>query len=186
MKRNSILALVVITCMIVSLLAFMLNSCGETPASTTANSPADATKATDQTNATMATTEKQAKVWSEYISKLEGAAEENGIYALIITLSDKATEKGQIEYVFYGVKGTAHEGEIVCTYVVDYFKLDNGNYDITTYYDGELERHTTTKKEVKAGPTFSATVRAEYAVISYTPDGGEKIEIERVTADDLR
>lgn len=120
------------------------------------------------------------------IKKVQGAADESGIYTLIVTLSDKIADKGTMEYIYYGTKGSAHEDVVVCTFTANYYKEEAGTYDIMTYYDGQINTHLTHKKEVKVDNTFGAMVRAGEVVVYYTPEGSETEEIYRATADDFR
>lgn len=123
---------------------------------------------------------------NELIEKIQGASDDSGIYAFIVTLSNKAADKGSLEYLYYGPKGSAQENEIVCTFTADYYKEESGTFDIRTYYDGQVNTHLAHKSSVKVDNTFGATVRAGLVIVSYTPDGGEKQEIYRAAAEQFK
>lgn len=154
----------------------------ETPVNDTA-SLADAEPVNSQETAS--NDEPEGNGMSEFIKKVQGASDDSGIYSFIITLSDKAADKGTLEYIYHGTKGSAHENEIVNTFVAEYFKETAGTYDITTYYDGMINTHVKGKSEVKVDNTFGALVRAGDVTVYYTPDGGEKTEIYHAEAEEF-
>lgn len=120
------------------------------------------------------------------IKKVQGASDDTGIYAFIVTLSDKAADKGTLEYVYYGPKGEAQENSIVCTFRAEYYKEESGTFDIMTYYDNEIYQHMSHKSEVKVDLTFGAMVRGGNVTVYYTPDGGERTQIYYAEAEEFR
>lgn len=120
---------------------------------------------------------------SDLIKKVRGASEEAGMYAFQMILSDEAADRGSLEYIFYGPKGSAQDGEVVCTFVGKYFKESAGTYDITTYSNGDIELHRTGCDELKIACEFGAAIRAGSVVAFYTPEDGETIEIYRADAE---
>lgn len=176
---------------IIAICVFVLSSCGKTtPGDNNITWPND-NNSTDvnptDVNPTVVepTVDDSTKdVVSGYIKKVQCAAEKAGIYALIITLdSSKIADNGTLEYLYYGSKGSAQEGVVVCTYVSNYTKLESGKYDVHCFYDGKVDMNHYGLDEIKVNCTFGALVRAEYAIISYTPEGGEKQEIGRIFAE---
>lgn len=122
-------------------------------------------------------TEPETDGQSEFIKKVIGASEEKGIYSFGLTLSDKAPEKGTLEYIYYGQKDTGEENVIICTYTANYYKDGAGLYDVMCYYDGNIDVHQSNKSEVKVVCTFGALTRAGSVIVFMTPDGGEKTQI---------
>lgn len=120
---------------------------------------------------------------SDIIEKITGAADDTGIYAVVITLSDNAADKGVIEMVYYGPKNSPQENSVVNTFRIEYYKEDAGTFEIHTFYDGEVYQNYHHKDKVKVDNTFGAAVRARNVIISYTPDGGETQEIYRADAE---
>lgn len=123
---------------------------------------------------------------SELIKKVQGASDDSGIYTFIVTMSDKIADEGTLEYIYHGTKGSAHENEIVCTFIANYYKEESGTYDIMTYYDGMINTHLTHKNEVKVDNTFGAMVRAGSVTVYYTPKDGEKIQIYYADDEEFR
>lgn len=111
------------------------------------------------------------------IAKISGAADEVGIYSIVVRLTEQAAEKGVVELVYYGAKGSPQENSIVNTFRIEYYKEEAGTFEIKTFYDGEVYQNQHHKDEVKVVNTFSATLRAGNVIITYTPDGGETQEI---------
>ena len=120
---------------------------------------------------------------SEFIDKINIATDGSGIYATVITMSDKIADKGEIEMVYYGAKGEAQENSVVNTYLIKYCKDGDGKFEINTFSDGKVDQNQHGKDVIKVNNTFGALVRADKIIITYTPDGGEPIEIYRATAD---
>ena len=119
------------------------------------------------------------------IKKITGAADETGIYAIVITLSDKAADKGAVEMIYYGPKGSPEENSIVNTFRIEYEKNSDETFEIHTFYDGEVYQNFHGKSEVKVTHQFGATVRARCVIVSYAPDGEELSEIYRANAEDF-
>ena len=117
------------------------------------------------------------------IEKFTGAADETGIYATVITLSDKAADKGVVEMVYGGVKGSPQENSVVNTFRIEYYKEDAGTFEINTFFDGEVYQNLHHQAKVKVNNTFGATVRAGNVTVFYTPNGGEKTEIYKADAE---
>ena len=123
---------------------------------------------------------------SDVIKKIGGESDDAGICSTVITLSNKAADKGVVEMVYDGAAGTPQEGSVVCTFRIEYFKDSAGTFEISTFYNGEVYQNQHQKESVKVVNTFGAGVRAGSVVISYTPDGGETQEIFRADADYFR
>ena len=117
------------------------------------------------------------------IAKINGAADEVGIYSIVVRLTDHAADKGVIEMIYYGAKGSPQENSIVNTFRIEYYKEDAGTFEIQTFFNGEVYQNQHHKDEVKVVNTFNATLRAGNVIISYTPDGGETQEIFRADAE---
>lgn len=120
---------------------------------------------------------------SDVIEKITGAADETGIYTIILTLSGKAAEKGVVEMVYRGPKGTPQENSVVNTFRIEYYKEESGTFEIHTFSDGEVYQNLHHQDKVKVNNTFSAAVRAGSVRITYTPDGGETQEIYTADAE---
>lgn len=120
------------------------------------------------------------------IAKITGGADEVGIYSIVVKLTDQAADKGIVEMVYYGAKGSPQEESIVNTFRIEYYKEQTGTFEISTFYNGETYQNQHHKDEVKVVNTFDATLRAGSVIISYTPDGGDTSEIFRADADYFR
>ena len=114
---------------------------------------------------------------SSEIAKINGGADEVGIYSIVLRLTDQAADKGVVEMVYYGAKGSPQEDSIVNTFRIEYYKESAGTFEIQTFFDGEVYQNQHHKDEVKVVNTFDATLRAGSVIISYTPDGGDTQEI---------
>ena len=114
---------------------------------------------------------------SSEIAKISGGADEVGIYSIVLKLTDQAADKGVVEMVYYGSKGSPQEDSIVNTFRIEYYKESAGTFEIQTFFDGEVYQNLHHKDEVKVVNTFDATLRAGSVTISYTPDGGDTQEI---------
>ena len=117
------------------------------------------------------------------IAKINGGADEVGIYSIVVRLTDQAADKGVVEMVYYGAKGSPQENSIVNKFRIEYYKEEAGTYEIQTFFDGDVYQNQHHKDEVKVVNTFSATLRARNVIITYTPDGGETQEIFRADAE---
>lgn len=117
------------------------------------------------------------------IAKINGAADEVGIYSIVVRLTDKAADKGIIEMVYHGAKGSPQENSVVNTFRIEYYKNSDGKFEISTFFDGETYQNQHGKDEVKVTNTFGANLRAGSVAISYTPDGGDAQEIFSADAD---
>ena len=116
------------------------------------------------------------------IVKISGGADEVGIYSVVVRLTDQAADKGVIEMVYYGAKGSPQENSVVNTFRIEYYKEDAGTYEIKTFCDGEVYQNQHHKNEVKVVNTFDAKLRAGSVIISYTPDGGDTREVFKADA----
>ena len=120
------------------------------------------------------------------IEKITGASDDVGIYAVVLTLSDKAADKGVVEMVYHGAKGTPQENSVVNTFRIEYYKEDAGTFEVHTFFDGEVYQNLHHQSKVKVNNTFSSAIRAGDVVITYTPDGGESREIFRADSEQFR
>lgn len=120
---------------------------------------------------------------SDVIAKINGGADEVGIYAVVVRLTDQAADKGVIEMVYHGAKGSPQENSVVNTFRIEYYKESAGTFEINTFFDGEVYQNFHHKDEVKVTNEFGATLRAGNVIISYTPDGGDTQEIFRADAE---
>ena len=127
--------------------------------------------------------ETSSETTSNQIVKINGGADEVGIYSVVVRLTDQAADKGVIEMVYYGSKGSPQENSIVNTFRIEYYKEPEGTFEIQTFFDGEVYQNLRHKDEVKVTNTFGATLRAGSVIISYTPDGGDTQEIFRADAE---
>ena len=116
------------------------------------------------------------------IAKINGVADDVGIYSIVVRLTDQAADKGTIELVYYGAKGSPQEDSIVNTFRIEYNKEPAGTFEIRTFFDGEVYQNQDHKEAVKVTNTFGASLRAGSVFITYTPDGGEPEEIFRADA----
>ena len=185
--KSSVLAAVVI-CM------FLLSACGdpvkessgsitsstgiETGSDTSADSSADEPESQSSEASSVSP--------SNAIAKINGGADEVGIYSVVVRLTDNAADKGVVEMVYHGAKGSPQENSIVNTFRIEYYKQSSGTYEINTFYNGEVYQNLHNKDEVKVVNTFDATLRAGDVIISYTPDSGDTQEIFRADADYFR
>lgn len=110
---------------------------------------------------------------SKYFKSVQVAADDTGIYAVVLKMSDLIADKGSLELVYYGAVGTPQENSVVTTFVIDYFTNDDGTYELRTFYDGEVYQNRHNLTEFKYTLEFGASVRAKDVTISYTPDGGQ-------------
>lgn len=122
----------------------------------------------------------------ETVVKINGGADDAGIYSIVVRLTKQAADKGVIELVYYGPKGSPQENSIVNTFRIEYWKDEAGTFEIRTFSDGEVYQNQHKKEELKVTNTFDASLRAGLVIISYTPDGGETQEIFRADADYFR
>lgn len=120
---------------------------------------------------------------TDAIAKINGGADEVGIYSVVIRLTDKAADKGVVEMVYHGAKDSPQKNSVVNTFRIEYFKESDGKFTIHTFFDGEVYQNLNHKDEVKVTNTFGATLRAGDVIISYTPEGGETQEIFRADSD---
>ena len=123
---------------------------------------------------------------SAEIAKINGGADDVGIYSVVVRLTDKAADKGTVELVYHGAKGSPQENSIVNTFRIEYYKEASGTFEISTFFNGEIYQNQHHKDEVKVTNTFDATLRAGDVTITYTPDGGEPLEIFKADADYFR
>ena len=185
--KSSVLAAVVI-CM------FLLSACGdpvkessgsitsstdiETGSDTSADSSADEPESQSSEASSVSP--------SNAIAKINGGADEVGIYSVVVRLTDNAADKGVVEMVYHGAKGSPQENSIVNTFRIEYYKQSSGTYEINTFFNGEVYQNLHNKDQVKVVNTFDATLRAGDVIISYTPDGEDTQEIFRADADYFR
>ena len=119
---------------------------------------------------------------SSPIAKITGGADEVGIYSVVVRLTDQAADKGVVEVVSYGAKGSPQENSVVNTFRIEYEKETAGTFEIRTFFNGEVYQNLHHKDEVKVVNTFDATLRAGNVIVSYTPDGGDTQEIFKADA----
>lgn len=120
------------------------------------------------------------------LKKIQGYADETGIYAFLVTLGDTAADKGEIEFVYHGPKSTGEENVIVCTFHADYEKNASETFDYSTYFNGKIDLIQKNKAEVKISCTFGAVIRGGDVTVYYAPDGQERQEVYHAVADDFR
>lgn len=119
------------------------------------------------------------------IKKLNGGADEVGIYSIVIYLNmDLVGEKGEIEMLYYSSE-TGIETQ-VNDFVIKYERDDYGTYEIQTFFDGEVYQNFHKQSEIKITNTFGAMTRADRVEIYYTPNGGQKELVRTATADEFR
>lgn len=119
------------------------------------------------------------------ILKINGGADEVGIYAIVIRMNmDLAGEKGEIEMLYYSSE-TGIETQ-VNDFVLQYERDANGTYEVHTFSDGEVYLNLHKQSEIKFTNEFGATTRADRVEIYYTPDGGKKELVRTATADEFR
>lgn len=123
---------------------------------------------------------------SEIIKTLSGGADEVGIYSIAILLSNKTADKGTVEMVYHGAKGSPQENSIVNTFRIEYEKTPQGTYEVHTFFNGEVYQNLHGKSEVKVTNTFDATLRAGDVTITYTPEDGSPTVIFSADADYFR
>lgn len=118
------------------------------------------------------------------ILKINGGADEVGIYSIVIRMNmDLAGEKGEIEMLYYSSE-TGIETQ-VNDFVIKYERDDYGTYEIQTFFDGEVYQNKHKQSEIKIINTFDAKTRADRVEIYYTPDGGQKELVRTATADEF-
>lgn len=120
---------------------------------------------------------------SDAIAKINGGADETGIYSIVVKLTDRAADKGVVEMVYHGPKGSPQENSIVNTFRIEYYKESAGTFEIQTFFNGDVYQNLHHKDEVKVVNTFDATLRAGDVIVSYTPDGGNTQEIFKADAE---
>ncbi|MBQ0084301.1 MAG: hypothetical protein KBS52_06010 [Clostridiales bacterium] len=120
---------------------------------------------------------------SNEIAKISGGADEVGIYSVVVKLTKQAADKGVVEMVYHGAKGSPQENSVVNTFRIEYCKEAAGTFEIRTFFNGEVYQNQHHKDEVKVVNTFDATLRAGDVTISYTPDGGDTQEIFKADAE---
>ena len=148
----------------------------ETPSEPT--EPAPTSQETEPSSAPSGAPEEQ----NNEIAKINGGADETGIYSIVVRLTDKAADKGKVEMVYYGAKNSPQENSVVNTFRIEYYKEPSGTFKIQTFFDGEVYQ-SFKQDEVKVTNTFGANLRAGNVIISYTPDGGDTQEIFRADAE---
>ena len=126
------------------------------------------------------------EVKSDPVAKINGGADDVGIYSIVVRLTKQAADKGTVEMVYYGAKSSPQENSIVNTFRIEYYKESSGTYEISTFFNGDVYQNQHHKEEVKVTNTFDATLRAGNVIITYTPDGGAAQEIFRADADYFR
>lgn len=108
------------------------------------------------------------------ILRTQGAAENAGIYAFLITLNPKfAAEKGKVEILWFSSE-TGKE-EQVLEYVGDYeTNADGKTFNIYCTFNGNIDQNLKNKTELKISATVGATIRGDRLEVYYTPDGGKR------------
>ncbi|MBQ0102259.1 MAG: hypothetical protein KBT31_05650 [Firmicutes bacterium] len=178
---KTLMLISVILCLILSA------SCAKTPSDseqgqTTAGKTDPASDSTSET--TSSDTAADPKPEDDgIIKKIQVVSDDVGIYSTVITLGKNAADKGVIEMIYTGAKGTPQEDSVVNTFRIEYSKDENGKYDISTFFYGEVYQNQRGKEEVKVVNTFDASLRAGDITVFYTPDGGEKQEIYKADAE---
>ena len=175
---------------------FSLASCGsqptekpekETKSETLPQTQTDETEQTSsETSGETKPSETQPEAGKSVLKKIAGGADEVGIYSVVVRLNDQAADKGVVEMVYRGAKGSPQENSIVNTFRIEYEREAAGTFEIKTFFDGEVYQNYYHKDEVNVTNTFGATLRAGDVVITYTPDGGEPQEVFRADADYFR
>ncbi len=184
---KSFVLTVVVTCM------FLLTACdSNTEKENTEQSSSQNTVETEKDPSTpvSSTTENEAKApvtdlkpADTAVAKINGGADETGIYSIVVRLTDQAADKGVIEMVYYGTKGSPQENSVVSTFRIEYYKESSGTYEIQTFFDNEVDQNLHHKDEMKVVNTFGANLRAGNVIITYKPDGGDSQEIFKADAD---
>lgn len=176
----------------------LLASCGGNQSNESAEeassqeSSADEKEQTESSSVTESALESETPIASsetptdDKIVKIKGASDDAGIYSTVVRLTDQAADKGVVEMVYYGEKGSPQENSVVNTFRIEYSKNGDGTFEINTFFDGEVYQNQHGKTEVKVTNTFSANLRAGSVTVSYTPDGGEKQEILKASAEDFK
>lgn len=160
-----------------------------TPSSSVTVTETEPPETTPASSATTTETEPPAtssEAPENVIAKINGGADEVGIYSIVVRLTDQAADKGMVEMVYHGAKGSPQEDSIVNTFRIEYYKEAAGTFEISTFFNGEVYQNQHHKDEVKVTNTFDATLRAGDVTITYTPDGGEMQEIFQADADYFR
>lgn len=191
MKRNLLKLLSVMTAAAICM--FLLAACGDEPVEeSTEKSSSQTIVETDSeqsipssslTEEEPESSESSSEVSNQAIAEINGDADKVGIYSVVVRLTDQAADKGVVNMVYYGPKGSPQENSIVSKFRIDYYKNDDGNFEITTYFNEEVYQNMHDRDEVKVTNTFSADLRAGNVIISYTPDGGDTQEIFRADAE---
>lgn len=181
MFKQKLLKSVALTVAVICLFLFAGCNGNSTPSQTVAEGEHDTTtpgSSSTETNSGSSETSAETP-----IAKISGAADEVGIHTVVVKLTDQAADKGEIEMVYYGAKGSPQENSIVNKFRIEYYKEPAGTFEIKTFFDGEVYQNLHHKDEVKVTNTFGATLRAGSVIISYTPDGGDTQEIFRADAE---
>ena len=191
MLKQNLLKSVALTAAVICM--FLLAACDGDPTKENAEQTSSQTivetekdQSTPASSATEAESEPSAtssEAPSDVIAKINGSADEIGIYSIVVKLTDQAADKGVVEMVYYGPKGSPQEDSIVNTFRIEYYKESAGTFEIQTFLNGEVYQNLHHKDEVKVVNTFDATLRAGNVIISYTPDGGDTQEIFRADAE---
>ena len=150
------------------------------------STPVSEDESEDESEEESETSETSADDPSTEIAKINGGADDVGIYSVVVRLTDKAADKGTVELVYHGAKGSPQENSIVNTFRIEYYKEASGTFEISAFFNGEIYLNQHHKDEVKVTNTFDATLRAGDVTITYTPDGGEEQEIFKADADYFR
>lgn len=190
MYKQKLLKLVALTMAVICL--FLFAACGDNSSKdTVAHNPSQTgTKGenstlvpwSSSTQTNPGTSETSSVPLSNQIVKISGSADEVGIYSIMVRLTNQAADKGMIEMVYYGAKGSPQEESIVNTFRIEYYKEPEGTFEIQTFFDGVEYQNLHHKDEVKVTNTFGATLRAGSVIIFYTPDGGDTQEVFRADA----
>ena len=164
---------------------FALAGCGGTSEDTTSakkNTEAPAGTSAAANDTVQTTPEANNSVFK----KITGAADETGIYAIVITLSDKAAAKGKVEMVYMGAKGSAQENDVVNTFRIEYEKQSDGTFEVQTFFNGEVYLNYHKQTEVKVINEFGANIRARNVTVTYTSDDGTATEVYTADAEQYR
>lgn len=138
------------------------------------NTPTQAQQTPDNDKITSTPAAQPSKNYDDfgYIAKYSiGDDESQGIYAIVITYSDKVPEKGTLTYKFYNDESGMET--TVATYVVNYEKDSNGKFETREFLDGEVYINQHKKDEMKINITFGASIRAKRCELFLETNGKE-------------
>ena len=143
MLKQNLLRSAALTAAVVCMLLFA--ACGDDPAKENTEqipSPTGVAAENDPSAPASSTTEAKPEpsasspaVQNNKIAKINGGADEVGIYAVVVRLTDQAADKGTVEMVYYGAKDSPQENSIVNTFRIEYYKESAGTFEIQTFFN---------------------------------------------------